>query len=646
MKQLFRLLGSLLLAVALFIGTASANSSIDACYNYKKAGDYKRAIESGKSAVKQLPRSVDAHFCLGQSLMQVGDLNGALQSMKRAEELTSHKEDLMYIANYIGRIISTIGNYEEALKYYSSALTLAQDLRNTRMEASILNNLASVYDKQGNQDKALTYFNKSLALEPNESSKATTYNNIALIYSSRGDYSQAVEYLQKSIEIHNRAGDYHGVAQTILNLGDTYRSKALYQESESTLASGLEKIRKVGDRYWEATAYLYMGWLYRDMGDRQQARTYLQRAIDLYAKLGSASSEQNARISLSALNQPQTYAGIEIGAKGVKANVVVMTPKGDDWYDVDEKFRKSINTTIISGVKEKGVFEESSIEETAWAVKELHDQIIKKASVPVNDIFVVGSSAIWAVKNKDQLASKVKELTGKELNFINKDMEVLFNLSGSMPVKYRTSALSLDIGSGNTKIGYLDKSSKEIRSVAVEIPYGSVTLTDAAMKQVSDPAKYASAVERITKSEVATKLRQEMQKKPGLRNRRPVFAVGGIVWAVSVLTHPGNSEGYMKLTAADVDTFLNRLSKSPDGIFTVNLSNIKDDAARERAQKQVQAIKDTFSPENLLAGAKLLRTSMTELKLKEVYFSRYGSWLWGYVTQQGIYRDMLAQQQK
>lgn len=646
MKRIILLLSSLVFAITLFTGTAHANSPIDACFNYNKAGDYKRAIESGKSAVKQLPRSVDAHFCLGQGLFNVGDLNSAMQSMKQAEALASRKDELMYIANWTGLIFGKIGKHEEALKYYSSALTLAQDLKNKSMEATVLNNLASVYDKQGNKNRALEYYDKSLSLEANEASRGITYNNIALIYSDRGDYTQAVEYFQKSIEIANRAGAYHEAAKTTLNLGDTYRAKGLYQDSEVTLASGLEKIRKVGDQFWEAVAYNYMGWLYRDMGDRSLARTNLQKAIDLYGKLGAASAEQNARFTLAQLNNPQTYAGIEIGAKGVKANVVVMTPKGDDWYDVDEKFRKSINTTIISGVKEKGTFEESSIEETAKAVKELHEQIIKKAGVPENDIFIVGSSAIWAVKNKEQLAAKVKELTGKELNFINKDMEVLFNLSGSMPVKHRSSALSLDIGSGNTKIGYLDKSSKDVRIVAVEIPYGSVTLTDAAMKQAADPAKYAATVDRITKTEVATKLRQEMQKKPGLRNRRPVFAVGGIVWAVSVLTHPANSEGYMKLTAADVDSFLSRLSKSPDNIFTVNLSTIKDDVVRERAQAQIQAIKDTFSPENLMAGAKLLRTSMTELKLKEVYFSRYGSWLWGYVTQQGIYRDMLAQQQK
>lgn len=35
------------------------------CFNFLKAGDYKRAIEAGKKAVKKYPNNSDAHLCLG-----------------------------------------------------------------------------------------------------------------------------------------------------------------------------------------------------------------------------------------------------------------------------------------------------------------------------------------------------------------------------------------------------------------------------------------------------------------------------------------------------------------------------------------------------------------------------------------------------
>ncbi|MCC6063179.1 MAG: hypothetical protein LM570_01405 [Thermocrinis sp.] len=48
------------------------------------------------------------------------------------------------------------------------------------------------------------------------------------------------------------------------------------------------------------------------------------------------------------------YGGVEIGSKGVKAQAYRIDLKGDEFYDLQEVFRESINTTIIAGVKETG----------------------------------------------------------------------------------------------------------------------------------------------------------------------------------------------------------------------------------------------------------------------------------------------------
>ena len=73
---------------------AFAQPEVDACYNFHKAGDYRRAIEAGKRAVQKYPNNKDAHFCLGASYRMVGEFKLALEHMKRAERLTSNKEDL------------------------------------------------------------------------------------------------------------------------------------------------------------------------------------------------------------------------------------------------------------------------------------------------------------------------------------------------------------------------------------------------------------------------------------------------------------------------------------------------------------------------------------------------------------------------
>jgi tetratricopeptide (TPR) repeat protein len=643
MKKWFLAALSLLVLVT-GVSFAFAGTDTDSCNNFINGGDYPRAIESGRKAVKTSAKDIGANYCLGRAYAASGQLNNALDAFKQAERFSSNKFDLMNIYRQLGMVLTDKGDNDSALNYHERSLGLARELGEKEVEASQLNNLGNIFSYNGQIDKAMDYYQQSLELTTSDNLKATIHNNIAMAYNQKGNYTAGIDNLQKAIEISLRIGDYHGAAQTILNLGSTYKNKGDYAEAEKTLFEGLERIRKVGDSYWEAVAYQYLGLLYKDMGDRPAARKNFQTAIDLFKKLGAQGNVDSSTLSLNTLNTPQTVAGIEIGAKGVKANVVVMTPTSDDDYNIDEKFRRSINTTIIAGVKERGEFDQSSIDETAKAVKEIYEQMTGKLQINANDIFVVGSSAMWKAKNKDKLAEKVKELTGKELSFITVEQEVLFNIAGAIPPKYRDKSLSLDIGSGNTKIGYMDPSGGW-RAVTTEISLGTVTFTDAINKADQSGDKFGATADKILKEQLLGKLRAESQKKPGFKNRRPVYLVGGIAWAIATLTHPGDQEGFMKLTLNDIDGFIKRLEKNPDAIYTVNLDRVKKAEVKEWTTKQVNSVKDVFTTENLLAGAKLLKGVYGELKIKDAKFSRYGSWLWGFSAMQGMYRDQMAQEQ-
>jgi len=287
MKKLLTFALLVFLSLLAFKNFAFAQPEVDACYNFRKAGDYKRSIEAGRVAVQKYPNNPYAHLCLGISYRMVGEFKLALEHMKRAESLTSNKEDLMYIYNQVGIIYDKMGYLDDALLYYSRSLSLAKDLGNRSVQASILNNIAGIYEKKDESDKALGFYEESLRLQTDEKEKAPTYNNIALIYYEKGDYKKAVEYFQKAIKINERYGDYHGASIVKLNLGDTYREMKDYKKAEKYLLEGLEGVKKVGDKYWEATGYKYLGWLYKDKGDKKTAKDYLTRAYDLYKSIGA-----------------------------------------------------------------------------------------------------------------------------------------------------------------------------------------------------------------------------------------------------------------------------------------------------------------------------------------------------------------------
>jgi pentatricopeptide repeat protein len=293
----------LLLSLLAFKNIAYAETPIDACINFIKAEDYKRAIEVGKLAVKKYPKNPKAYFCLGVAYYNIGELKSAYENMKKAESLTNKKEDLMYIYSWGGLILEKMGYLDDALLYFSRSLSLAKDLGNIAGQAGLLNDIAMIYDDKGELDKALSYYKESLSLKTNEKDKAVTYNNIANIYTKKGDYQKAVEYFQKAIEIDEKYGDYHSASIDKLNLGNTYRMMKDYENAEKYLSEGLEGVKKVGDKYWEAYGYAYLAWLYKDKGDKEKAKEYFTSAYNLFKSIGAEGDAKGALNEMKKLDK-------------------------------------------------------------------------------------------------------------------------------------------------------------------------------------------------------------------------------------------------------------------------------------------------------------------------------------------------------
>ena len=231
-------LASTLFGSLLFVSATFGQSAIEECANYLTAGDYRRAILAGQRAVRMFPNSVEANFCLGASYLQVGELKLAVEYLKRAESLTSDKNHLSAIYNLLGQASYRMDDLDLALYYYSKKLAIDRELGKKEGEATALNNIAEIYRKKRDYNKALEYYQQALNLGKDDKNKATVYNNIAFVYSAKGDYNKAIEYFQKAIELGERVGDYREVAGRYLNLGNTYIKVKNYELAEKYLTEG------------------------------------------------------------------------------------------------------------------------------------------------------------------------------------------------------------------------------------------------------------------------------------------------------------------------------------------------------------------------------------------------------------------------
>ncbi len=280
-----------------FMGVSYAQNYIDMCFNYLNAGDYQKAIEAGKLAIKYYPYEAFAYSCLGKAYGEIGYIDLAIESLKKAEMYAKDGESLMYIYNLLGLNYSKKGDLDNALLYYSRSLDLAKKLGDRGHEAVMLNNIGEIFHRKGEFNKALKYYQESLSLMTDKKYKATIYSNIATVYNEKGNYKQAIRYYKYSIEISERYGDYHGSGKTMLMLGSTYRKIKDYENSKYYLYEGLKRMQKVGDKYGEAYGYASFGLYCVDIGDKKLAKQFFEKAYQIFKSIG-AEDDANDVLSL------------------------------------------------------------------------------------------------------------------------------------------------------------------------------------------------------------------------------------------------------------------------------------------------------------------------------------------------------------
>jgi tetratricopeptide (TPR) repeat protein len=274
---------------------------IDKCWSLIKNKQYQDAIESCKSVIEKDPNNFEAYYYLGLAHYNIGELNLAYESVKKAKTLASNKIELMHAYGLIGSILHQMDYFNEAFLYYNASLLTAKELNDIKSQASILNNIAGIYRATGQLGEALECYQISLDLQPNDTEKGTIYNNMALIYEQKGNYQKAIECSHKAIEIDEKQKDYTHAAIHKLNLAETYRRAKNLEKAEKYLIEAIRQLKTTNNKYWEAMGYLYLGWLYKDKGNMKSSKEYFIKAYILFKSIGANGFMQEALSGLEFL---------------------------------------------------------------------------------------------------------------------------------------------------------------------------------------------------------------------------------------------------------------------------------------------------------------------------------------------------------
>jgi CHAT domain-containing protein len=187
------------------------------------------------------------------------------------------------------------GQYVKAIPLSERLLTLLKSVIGSEhpLVATSLINLANLYYKQGQYEKAELLYQRSLAileaLGKDYPDVATSLNNLALLYDSQGQYEKAEPLYQRSLAILEKAlgKDHPDVATSLNNLALLYNSQGQYDKSEALYKRSLAIVEKVlGKEHPDvANSLNNLATLYVDQGQYEKAEPLYQRSLAIREKV-------------------------------------------------------------------------------------------------------------------------------------------------------------------------------------------------------------------------------------------------------------------------------------------------------------------------------------------------------------------------
>lgn len=260
------------------------------CYDYAyelhKNKRYEEAIIYYQKSAKLNPNNVDAYINLAQIYKYKEDYPSAISTLKRAQavapaemkmadkvaELQKEYADLLYSQ---GSELFLEEKYDEAILTYNKI---------NPQSLEVILGIAACYQAKNDYNKALSYYQKSFALEPNNSDMAYY---VGLSYSNLDDAKNAIIYLNKAVSLDNnneKAKDLLVYVREQQNSEFLERALALYEEQKYDQALAILSNILSSDNK-NAFAYYYRGLVFDAQKKYQQAITDYQNALKFNSDL-------------------------------------------------------------------------------------------------------------------------------------------------------------------------------------------------------------------------------------------------------------------------------------------------------------------------------------------------------------------------
>ncbi len=230
--------------------------------------------------------------CLGEIYRNRGWLEQAAECFRQAAELGEDKHNRIAWLGNLGQTLVEMGDLKGALLRFQAALDLAEEQDDDKSRSDCKSSAALVYFEDGDLEKALLCMKEALELarkQEDQHAESCLLGNLGNVYLRMKQADKAFDFCNQALKIARATGDKRTEAAHLDSLGDCYMESGNIEEALNCYTSATEESLTVCDRLGERVYRANRGKALRRLGRPDEALKQLAAAANLF-------EEQRARI--------------------------------------------------------------------------------------------------------------------------------------------------------------------------------------------------------------------------------------------------------------------------------------------------------------------------------------------------------------
>jgi len=229
---------------------------LNTAFKYHKSGQLPEAEIIYRQVIEEEPENYNALNLFGLLLFQHKRYDEAIIYVEKAVDINP----IPYFHINLGNIHSAKGDSDKAIDFYKKAIALEPD------NADPWFGLGICHKNKKEYDKAIEYYGKAINIKP---SFFSAYVNLGNIYKLKNELDKAVKYYKEAIMFNQNDPDIYN------SLGLVYFDR--YEIEEAVYC--FEKAIKIKPSF--ESAYINLGNVYKTKGKIKQALHYFNLAIEM-----------------------------------------------------------------------------------------------------------------------------------------------------------------------------------------------------------------------------------------------------------------------------------------------------------------------------------------------------------------------------